>query len=46
MVKNLPEMQVTQVQFMGQEDSWVRKTHSSLENSMDRGACGLQSMGL
>ena len=40
MVKNLPEMQVTQVQFMGQEDPLEKgmTTHSSLEDSMDRGA--------
>ena len=40
MVKNLLEMQVTQVQFMGQKDPLEKgmTTHSSLEDSMDRGA--------
>ena len=44
MVKNLPAMQETQVQFLGQEDVLEKgmATHSSilgkLENSMDRGA--------
>ena len=40
MVKNLPAMPETQVQFLGQEDSLEEEmeTHSCLENSMDRGA--------
>ena len=39
-VKNLPVMQETQVQSLGQEDPLEkgRETHSCLENSMDRGA--------
>ena len=40
-VKNLPAMQETQVQSLGQEDSLEKEmsTHSSiLENPMDRGA--------
>ena len=43
MIKNLPAMQKTWVQFLGQEDPLERKmaTHSSLlawENPVDRGA--------
>ena len=41
MVKNLPAMQASQVQSLGQEDPLKKgmETHSSiLENSMDRGA--------
>ena len=40
MVKNLLEMQETQVQYMGQEDPMEKgmTTYSSLENSMDKGA--------
>ena len=43
MVQNLPEMQETQVQSLGQEDPLEKgmATHShtlGLENSMDRGA--------
>ena len=40
MVKNLPAMPETQVQFLGQEDSLEEEmeTHFCLENSMDRGA--------
>jgi len=43
MVKNLPTVQKTQVQNLGQEDHLEKEmgTHSSiscLENSMDRGA--------
>jgi len=40
MVKNLPAMQASQVQSLGQEDPLKKgmETHSSiLENSMDRG---------
>ena len=52
MVKNLPSMGETQVQSLVQEDplkkGMATHTHSSLENSIDRGAwwatvCGLQS---
>ena len=50
-VKNPPAMQETQetwVQSPGQEDPLEEETatHSSLEDSMDRGARGLQSMRL
>ena len=56
-VKNLPAMQDPRVQFLGGEDTlqkeimpWRRKLCpipvSCLENSMDRGACWLQSMWL
>ena len=42
MVKNLPAMQETQVQFLGQEDPLEKEmaTHSStrLENPMNKGA--------
>ena len=42
MVKCLPAMQETQVQFLGWEDALRRKCnplqYSCLENSMDRGA--------
>ena len=43
-------MQWTQVQSLGQEDPLEEETanpfqYSCLENPMDRGACGLQSMG-
>ena len=40
MVKNLPVMQETQVQFLGQEDQGNGNPlqYSSLENPMDRGA--------
>ena len=40
MVKNLLEMQETQVQYMGQEDPMEKgmTTYSSLEKSMDKGA--------
>ena len=50
-LKNLPAMQKTQVQFLGQEVVLKKgmathsNTYSYLKNSMDRGACGLQSMG-
>ena len=41
-VKNLPAMQETRVQFLGQEDSLEKEMdslqYSFLENSMDRGA--------
>ena len=52
MVKNLPAVWETQVQSLVQEDplkkGMATHTHSSLENSIDRGAwwatvCGLQS---
>ena len=47
---NLPVVKETWLQPLGQEDSLEKEmaTHSSysrLENSMDRGAWGLQSMG-
>ena len=52
MVKNLPAMQETQVQSQGQERSpggggrnGNPLQYSCLENPMDRGAWGLQSMG-
>ena len=35
MVKNLPAMQETQVQFLGQEDLLEKGTATCLENSMD-----------
>ena len=42
MVKNLPAMQETCIQFLGQEDSWRREWQPTLvfllANSMDRGA--------
>ena len=42
MVKNLPAVQETQVQSLGQEDTLEKGTHpfqySCLENSMDGGA--------
>ena len=49
MVKNLPAMQETRVQSLGWEDPLVGThgyplQHSCLDNSMDRGAGGLQSM--
>ena len=34
-VKNLPAMQETQVQFLGQEDLLEKGTATCLENSMD-----------
>ena len=51
MVKNLPAMQETQVQSLGWKDPLEKGNsnplqHSCLENSMDRGAYGLQSIGL
>ena len=48
MVKNLPAKKETQVQSLGQEDPLEKEMatqYSCLENSMDREACGLQSMG-
>ena len=42
MVKNLPAMQETQVQSLGQEDGEGHGNplrYSCLENSTDRGAC-------
>ena len=49
-VKNLPAKQETWVQFLGQEDSPGEEKSNllqyfCLENSMDRGARWLQSMG-
>ena len=49
-VKNLPAMQETQLQFLGQEEplekGMVTLQYSRLENSMDRGAWqAIQSMG-
>ena len=39
MVKNLPAMQETQVQFLSWEDTLEKAPqYSCLENSMDRGA--------
>ena len=42
MVKNLPAMQETEVQFLGREDALEENgspfQYSCLENSMDRGA--------
>ena len=40
MVKNLPSMQETLAQSLGREDLLEKgmATHSSMENSMDRGA--------
>ena len=35
MIKNLPVMQETQVQFLGQEDLLEKGTATCLENSMD-----------
>ena len=50
MVKNLPAMQETQVPSLGQEHSSGEGLdnplqYSSLEKSVDRGACGPQPMG-
>ena len=50
-VKNLPAVQETWVWSLGWEDSPGEGNgnplhHPYLENLMDRGACGLQSMGL
>ena len=50
MVKNLPEMQVTQVQFMGQEDPLEKgmDTHSSIaawRTPWTEEPGGLQSIG-
>ena len=50
-IKNLPAAQETWVWSLGQEDLQKKKmaTHSNIlawENSMDRGAWRLQSMGL
>ena len=50
MVKNLPAMQETQVQFLGWEDPLEKVNdnplqYSCLENPMDRGAWRAQSMG-
>ena len=50
MVKNLPAMQETQVQSLGQEDPLEKgmATHSSilaLKNSMDIGACQATAHG-
>ena len=47
--KNLPAMQETQVQSLDQEDPSKKGMtypfqYSYPENSMDSGACGLQSM--
>ena len=49
-VKNLPAMLETHVQFLGQEDPPGGRhgnplQYSCLENPMDRGALWLQSMG-
>ena len=50
MVKNLPAMQETWVQFLGEKDPWRGNgsplQYSCLENSMDKETEGLQSMGL
>ena len=49
MVKHLPTMWETWVQSLGREGALEKEMatlqYSCLENSMDRGACGLQSMG-
>ena len=49
LVKNLPVMWETWVQSLGREGALEKEMatlqYSCLENSMDRGACGLQSMG-
>ena len=47
MVKNLPAKQETQVRSLGSEDALEKgmATTSCLENPMDRGAWGLQSVG-
>ena len=47
MVKNQPAMQEPQVLPLGQEDPLEEDmaTHSGLESLMDRGTCGLQSIG-
>ena len=49
-VKHLPTMRETRVRSLGLEDSPGEGDsnplqYSCLENPMDRGACGLQSMG-
>ena len=51
MIRNLPVMQEIQVEFLGQgkspgEANGYLLQYSCLENSVDRGACGLQSMRL
>ena len=51
MVKNLPAMWETQVRSLDQgrysgEGHGNPLQYSSLDNSMDRDACGLQSIGL
>ena len=47
MVKNLPDKQETQVPSLDSEDALEKEmaTTSCLENPMDRGAWGLQSIG-
>ena len=50
MVKNLPAIQGTWVEFLGWKDSLEKGNdnplqYSCLENSMGKGTCGLQSMG-
>ena len=50
MVKNLPAIQETWVGFLGWKDSLEKGNdnplqYSCLENSMERGTCGLQSIG-
>ena len=51
MVKNLPAMQETRVQFLGEEGPLEKRMngyplqHSCLESPMDRGAWQVQSMG-
>ena len=51
MIKNLPAMQETRVQFLGQEDPWEKRmaTHSSVlagRNPWTEKPGGLQSVGL
>ena len=50
MAKNLPAMKETRIQSLGQEDplgkGMATRHYSCLRNSMDRGAWGLQSIGL
>ena len=45
-MKNLPAMQETWVQFLGQEGNGNPPQYSCLENPMDRGFGRLQSLGL